>query len=85
MIARTPNRQPNLQPNPWDYLNTPEQLDAETIEHQIQPKPSQTVIEPVIRSQYLTKLKRILPSYLDDLQDTDMAAKLKEVIENGEV
>jgi len=74
---------PNPQSNPWDYLNPADQLAVQ--EHQIQPRPDQTVIEPVIKSQYLTKLKRILPSYLEEFQDGDMAAKLREVIEKGNV
>ena len=35
--------------------------------------------EPVLKSQYLTKLKRILPSYLDGLQDDAMTAALESV------
>jgi len=52
--------------NPWSYLRSPD-------------KSQQTVIEPVLKSQYLTKLKRILPSYLDGLQDDAMAAALESV------
>ena len=78
-------RAPNSRPNPWDFLNTPEVLEAKTIEHQIQPRPQQTVIEPKLKSQYLTKLKRILPSYLEDFQDGEMAAKLQELAESGAV
>jgi len=79
------NRPSNSQPNPWDYLNTPDILEAKTIEHQIQPRPEQTVIEPKLKSQYLTKLKRILPSYLEELQDGEMVAKLEEMAESGAV
>ena len=79
------NRPTNSQPNPWDYLNTPDILEAKTIEHQIQPRPEQTVIEPKLKSQYLTKLKRILPSYLEELQDGEMVAKLEEMAESGAV
>ena len=35
--------------------------------------------EPVLKSQYLTKLKRILPSYLDGLEDDDMKRAFDEV------
>ena len=34
----------------------------------IQPRPELTVIEPVIKNQYLTKLKRLLPTYLEDFE-----------------
>jgi len=43
------------------------------------------VIEPKLKSQYLTKLKRILPSYLEELQDGEMVAKLEEMAESGAV
>ena len=33
----------------------------------------------MLKSQYLTKLKRILPSYLDGLEDDDMKRAFDEV------
>ena len=41
--------------------------------------------EPVLKSQYLTKLKRILPSYLDGLQDDAMAAALESVAQKENI
>ena len=38
--------------------------------------------EPVLKSQYLTKLQRILPSYLDGLQDEKMVKALDQVSDN---
>jgi len=68
--------------NPWDFLNS---AKVDPVEQHIYPSPEQTVIEPILKSQYLTKLKRLLPTYLDELQDEDIAAKLQEVVSNGAV
>jgi len=35
--------------------------------------------EPLLKNQYLTKLQRILPSYLEGLGDEEMARALEEV------
>ena len=35
--------------------------------------------EPLLKNQYLTKLQRILPSYLEGLGDEEMARALDEV------
>jgi len=80
IIERTPNIPPL---NAWDYLNTQDNLESKVVEHQIKSRPEQTVIQPKLKSHYLTKLKRILPSYLEELQDGEMAAKLEELSESG--
>ena len=43
------------------------------------------ISEPILKSQYLTKLQRILPSYLDGLQSADMERALDEVAEKIDV
>ena len=43
------------------------------------------IAEPVLKSPYLTKLKRILPSYLDGLQDDAMAAALESVAQKENI
>jgi len=63
--------------NPWDYIQTQAQ---DPVEHHIRPSPHQTVIEPVINTKYLTKLKRLLPTYLEDLQDKQVALKMKQAL-----
>ena len=50
------------------------------MEHKIQAKPELTVIEPVIKSQYLTKLKRLLPTYLEEMQDEQNSKRMKELL-----
>ena len=50
------------------------------MEHEIQAKPELTVIEPVIKSQYLTKLKRLLPTYLEEMQDAQNSKRMKELL-----
>ena len=50
------------------------------MEHEIQAKPELTVIEPVIKSQYLTKLKRLLPTYLEEMQDEQNSKRMKELV-----
>ena len=50
------------------------------MEHEIRAKPELTVIELVITSQYLTKLKRLLPTYLEEMQDEQNTARMKEVL-----
>jgi len=50
------------------------------VEHEIQAKPELTVIEPVIKSQYLTKLKRLLPTYLEEMQDEQNSKRMKELL-----
>lgn len=50
------------------------------MEHEIQAKPELTVIEPVIKSQYLTKLKRLLPTYLEEMQDEQNSKRMKELL-----
>ena len=50
------------------------------MEHEIQAKPELTVIEPVIKSQYLTKLKRLLPTYLEEMQDEQSSKRMKELL-----
>ena len=37
------------------------------------------LLEPVLKSEYLTKLKRILPTYLDGLQNDEMAKAFDQV------
>ena len=38
------------------------------------------MIEPVIKSQYLTKLKRLLPTYLEEMQDEQNSKRMKELL-----
>lgn len=71
------------QPNPWDILSAASKLNP--VEHEIKSRPQQTVIEPIIKNQYLTKLKRLLPTYLEDLQSAEIAAKLQEVVQDSSV
>ena len=72
--------------NPWSYLRSPDKSQQTVIGstwtwNQIPlNKFILSILEPVLKSQYLTKLKRILPSYLDDLQDDAMAAALETVV-----
>ena len=54
------------------------------MEHEIQAKPELTVIEPVIKSQYLTKLKRLLPTYLEEMQDEQNSKRMKELLLDDE-
>ena len=56
----------------------------EAVEHQIKARPELTVIEPVIRSPYLTKLKRLLPTYLEDLQDEQVASRMRAALQEEE-
>ena len=42
-----------------------------------QVRPDQTIVEPVLKSQYLTKLKRLLPTYLEDLEEDRVADALQ--------
>lgn len=39
-------------------------------------EPQETIIEPVLRNQYLTKLKRLLPTFFDDFNDKDIESFL---------
>ena len=73
---------PALANNPWDYLAAQGKVE-EPVEHQIQARPQLTVIEPVIKNPYLTKLKRLLPTYLEDLQDEQAVGRMAAVL--GEV
>ena len=77
-LGRTPSP-PKQGPaiNPWDYLQAKE---GEAVEHEIQAKPELTVIEPVIKSQYLTKLKRLLPTYLEEMQDEHNTARMLQTL-----
>ena len=50
------------------------------MEHEIRAKPELTVIEPVIKSQYLTKLKRLLPTYLEEMQDEQNTARMLQTL-----
>ena len=77
-LGRTPSP-PSQGPaiNPWDFLQAKE---GEAVEHEIQAKPELTVIEPVIKSQYLTKLKRLLPTYLEEMQDEQNSKRMKELL-----
>ena len=53
----------------------PWQLDStRAMELQIVTEPQETIIEPVIRNQYLTKLKRLLPSFFDGIPKKDIEA-----------
>ena len=63
--------------NPWDILNL-EGLEA--VEHEIQSTPQQVIIEQskINKNQYLTKLKRLLPTYFEDFQDERLEMALKE-------
>jgi hypothetical protein len=79
-VAVAPPNNPN---NPWDYLQSQGKLD-EAVEHQIKARPELTVIEPVIKSPYLTKLKRLLPTYLEDLQDEQVAGRMRAALQEGE-
>jgi len=68
---------PNQGGNPWDFVATsPDLLNSHLIKSNQQ---QQTVIEPVLKSEYLTKLKRILPTYLDGLQNDEMAKAFDQV------
>ena len=46
------------------------------MEVEIVTEPEQTIIEPVIRNQYLTKLKRLLPTFFEGIPKEDMEAIL---------
>lgn len=45
-------------------------------ELEIVTEPQETIIEPVLRNQYLTKLKRLLPTFFDDFNDQKLEAVL---------
>jgi len=69
--------------NPWSYLaSNPDLLNGHIIQSNRDP---QTVIEPILKSQYLTKLQRILPSYLDGLHSEDMERALDKVSQDIDV
>ena len=46
------------------------------MEVEIVTEPEQTIIEPVIRNQYLTKLKRLLPTFFEGIPKEDVEAIL---------
>ena len=61
---------------PW-LLNNPGGSAAYSpMEVEIVTEPEQTIIEPVIRNQYLTKLKRLLPTFFEGIPKEDMEAIL---------
>ena len=75
-----------LQPNPSPGIvqqvpqgAKPWLLDpsAPTMELEIVTEPQETIIEPVLRNQYLTKLKRLLPTFFDDFNREEMEAILQ--------
>jgi hypothetical protein len=41
-------------------------------------RPEQIIVEPVLKSQYLTKLKRLLPTYLEDLEEDRVTDALQK-------
>jgi hypothetical protein len=41
-------------------------------------RPEQIIVEPVLKSQYLTKLKRLLPTYLEDLEEDRVTDALRK-------
>ncbi len=43
-----------------------------------QVRPEQIIVEPVLKSQYLTKLKRLLPTYLEDLEEDRVTDALQK-------
>jgi len=76
--------QPNYQVNPWDYLSRqlPEPESQLVFEQQLTPWQEERVIEPVLKSQYLTKLNRLLPSFLEDFENEKGTSKLEELFNN---
>ena len=50
---------------PWLNPSSATELEIVT-------QPEQTIIEPVLRNQYLTKLKRLLPTFFDEFGDGDI-------------
>ena len=46
------------------------------MELEIVTEPQETIIEPVIRNQYLQKLKRLLPTFFDEFNREEMQAIL---------
>jgi len=65
LLAQLEAQSISEQSTPWDFVSTnPSQLNIgfDTLTRQ----PEQVVLEPVIKSQYLTKLKRLLPTYFNE-------------------
>lgn len=81
--AYSPNTQV-VQQTPWDFLNlkSAEPVGRQVTEPVQRPWSEQRVIEPVLKSQYLTKLNRLLPTFMEDLQDESVASKLEELLHN---
>ncbi len=46
------------------------------MELEISTEPQETIIEPVLRNQYLTKLKRLLPTFFKDFDPKDLDSVL---------
>ena len=73
-----PNSQPGIVQQvpqgakPW-LLNPNAAMELEIVT-----EPQETIIEPVLRNQYLTKLKRLLPTFFDDFNREEMEAILKK-------
>ena len=59
---------------PWLLNNHPGSAAYSPMEVEIVTEPEQTIIEPVIRNQYLTKLKRLLPTFFEGIPKEDMEA-----------
>ena len=49
---------------------------ARPMEWEIATEPQETIIQPVLRNQYLTKLKRLLPTFFEDFDGADINAIL---------
>ena len=73
-----PNSQPGIVQRvpqgakPW-LLNPNAAMELEIVT-----EPQETIIEPVLRNQYLTKLKRLLPTFFDDFNREEMEAILQK-------
>jgi len=67
--------------NPWDFLNlqSPKPAGKQVTERAPRPWSDQRVIEPVLKSPYLTKLNRLLPTFLED---ENAASKLEDLLHN---
>ena len=73
-----PNSQPGILQQvpqgakPW-LLNPSAAMELEIVT-----EPQETIIEPVLRNQYLQKLKRLLPTFFDDFNREEMETILKK-------
>lgn len=80
-----------LQPNSGPVLRQEVPLGAKpwlldptsAMELELVTEPEETIIEPVLRNQYLTKLKRLLPTFFDGYSSGELESILLGKLPNG--